>query len=59
MVQNDVFFMPGKNIKVESKIWSIRFACEQLGQYVCDGIIKILASLGCNTTCFLLVKLQH
>ena len=50
MVQNDVFFMSDKNIKAESKIWSIRFACEQLGKYVCDGIIEILASLGCDTT---------
>ena len=36
-VQNDAFFMSDKNIKGESKVWSMRFACEQLGKCVCDG----------------------
>ena len=39
-----------KKIKGEFKVWSIRFACEQLGQCVCDGILAILAFLGCYTT---------
>ena len=42
--------MSGKNIKGESKVWSIRFACEHLGQCVCDGILAIHALFGCDTT---------
>ena len=59
-VENDVFFMSDKNIKSESKGWSIRFACEQLGQCVCDGILSIML---CEVEIprqrsFLLVKVQ-
>ena len=49
-VQNDVFFMSDKNVKGESKVWSIGFAYEQLGQCVCDGMLAIHALLGCDTT---------
>ena len=42
--------MSDKNIKGEFKVRSIRFACEQLGQCVCDGILAIHALLGCDTT---------
>ena len=42
-VQYYVFFMSDKNIKGEPKVWSLRFACKQLGQCVCDGILAIHA----------------
>ena len=42
--------MSDKNIKGESKVCSISFACEQLGQGVCDGILVIHALLGYDTT---------
>ena len=38
--------MSGNNIKGESKVWSIHFACEELGQCVCDGILAIRPWLG-------------
>ena len=38
--------MSGNNIKGESKVWSIHFACEELGQCVCDGILAIRPLLG-------------
>ena len=44
------FLMSDKNVKDESKVWSIRFACEQLGQCVCDEILAIHNLLGCDTT---------
>ena len=47
---NDVFFMSGENIKGESKVWSIRLACEQLVQCVCYSIVAIHTLLGCDTT---------
>ena len=56
------FLMSDKNVKDESKVWSIRFACEQLGQCVCDEILAIHNLLGCaipRQRCFLLVKVQH
>ena len=37
-------------MKGESKVWSIRFACEQLRQCICDGILAIHVLLGCDTT---------
>ena len=42
--------MSDKNIKGESKVWSIRLACEQLVQCVCDSIVAIHTLLGCDTT---------
>ena len=53
--------MSDKNIKGESKVWSIRLACEQLVQCVCDSIVAIHTLLGCDTTSrvFLLVKVKH
>ena len=45
-----MFFMSNKNIKGESKVWSIHFACQQLDQCVCDGILVIHDFLGCDTT---------
>ena len=58
--------MSDKNIKGESKVWGIRFACEQLGQCLYDGIRAIHALLGCDTTsrvlsigkCVVLTKFQ-
>ena len=52
--------MSNKNIKGQSKGWSVRFACEQLGQCACDGILSIMP---CEVEiprqrCFLLVKVQ-
>ena len=49
-LQNDDFFMSDENIKGESKVWSISFSCEQLGQCICDGILAIHALLGCDAT---------
>ena len=38
--------MSSNNIKGESKVWSIHFACEELGQCACDGILAIRPLLG-------------
>ena len=41
--------MSDKNNKGESKVWSIRFACEQLDQCVFDGLLAIHILLACDT----------
>ena len=41
--------MSNKNIKGESKAWSISFAWEQLDQCVCDGLLAIHIMLACDT----------
>ena len=53
-----MIFMSNKNIKGESKLWSIHFACQQLDQCVGDGILAIYDFLIPRQGYFLLAKVQ-
>ena len=53
-----MIYMSNKNIKGESKLWSIHFACQQLDQCVGDGILAIHDFLIPRQGYFLLAKVQ-